>query len=465
MCDGLGRQFSYSCPNTTLFQQRMFICDHWYMVNCSRSEIDYTANLLIGQNKPFVDDSDKQTYYRTPRPDLLTEPTASEINLIYRASRAQNRTDLNLVGVDTDFDQNNGSSIVTDKPAYHLPSHWSTEYSKSTPSTVVSDVDVSVNKPFVNVDKELIGDRESVSQPSVRRSTLAVPIPVAKSINFNSNNLDNTIKLKPTNNFLKKDVSVNYKSSFKATTPVFPTKDELVTTESPIDDILNPPTANTPLPAVNHNDKPEITVNFNSLFKATTPVFPTIEELGTTEKSLNDILKPPRSNGESAVEDDIFITPNRNSEPAVKPEAVVNFKSLFKATTPVYPTKEELGTTESPVDDILQPPGSSDDKQISSLPGLDIQPPSLLFEAPALGTEQSVTGDNKYTSKNSKGKNKIATRLSNEKVLKELRKMFSIPDYEFPLDTVSRPGYEQNVDSFNTNPFLADVVPRQHAFA
>lgn len=48
MCDGLGRQFSYSCPNTTLFQQRMLICDHWYMVNCSKAESDYAANLLIG---------------------------------------------------------------------------------------------------------------------------------------------------------------------------------------------------------------------------------------------------------------------------------------------------------------------------------------------------------------------------------------------------------------------------------
>lgn len=49
MCDGLGRQFSYSCPNTTLFQQRMLICDHWYMVNCSKAESNYNANLLIGK--------------------------------------------------------------------------------------------------------------------------------------------------------------------------------------------------------------------------------------------------------------------------------------------------------------------------------------------------------------------------------------------------------------------------------
>lgn len=49
MCDGLGRQFTYSCPNTTLFQQRMLICDHWYMVNCSKSESHFAANLLIGK--------------------------------------------------------------------------------------------------------------------------------------------------------------------------------------------------------------------------------------------------------------------------------------------------------------------------------------------------------------------------------------------------------------------------------
>uniref|UniRef100_A0A1A9W6P9 Chitin-binding type-2 domain-containing protein n=1 Tax=Glossina brevipalpis TaxID=37001 RepID=A0A1A9W6P9_9MUSC len=77
MCDGLGRQFSYSCPNTTLFQQRMLICDHWYMVNCSKAESDYAANLLIGQrDKPFVNDEEENI--RTPRPDLLDRPYAPD---------------------------------------------------------------------------------------------------------------------------------------------------------------------------------------------------------------------------------------------------------------------------------------------------------------------------------------------------------------------------------------------------
>ncbi|XP_041979874.1 probable serine/threonine-protein kinase DDB_G0276461 [Aricia agestis] len=73
MCDGMGRQFSHACPNTTLFQQRMLVCDHWYMVDCAQSEGNYYANLLIGQrDKPFV--TDDEMHLRTPRPDILSVP-------------------------------------------------------------------------------------------------------------------------------------------------------------------------------------------------------------------------------------------------------------------------------------------------------------------------------------------------------------------------------------------------------
>lgn len=99
MCDGLGRKFSYACPNTTLFQQRMLICDHWYMVNCSKAERDYSANLLIGKqhisiedviivtivdisrivgqrDKPFV--AEEENELRTPRPDLKDRPYSAD---------------------------------------------------------------------------------------------------------------------------------------------------------------------------------------------------------------------------------------------------------------------------------------------------------------------------------------------------------------------------------------------------
>jgi hypothetical protein len=66
MCDLEGRRYTYSCPNETLFQQRLMICDHWYMVNCNTSEQDYAANELIGQrDKPFVG-PEEHLYHREP---------------------------------------------------------------------------------------------------------------------------------------------------------------------------------------------------------------------------------------------------------------------------------------------------------------------------------------------------------------------------------------------------------------
>ncbi|CAO1440762.1 unnamed protein product [Diamesa serratosioi] len=77
MCDQQGKQFDYVCPNATLFQQRMLVCDHWYMVNCSQAESNYKYNSLIGQrNTPFVSESEHEQ--RTPRPDLIDRPYAPD---------------------------------------------------------------------------------------------------------------------------------------------------------------------------------------------------------------------------------------------------------------------------------------------------------------------------------------------------------------------------------------------------
>lgn len=126
MCDGLGRQFSYTCPNTTLFQQRMLICDHWYMVNCSRSELDYDANLLIGQrDKPFV--SDAEMSLRTPRPDILSVPPNNNYydGLKEAETKFPVHPDNNIVGIgDTIASDNNGLDIA--KHQYRPPSSWST---------------------------------------------------------------------------------------------------------------------------------------------------------------------------------------------------------------------------------------------------------------------------------------------------------------------------------------------------
>uniref|UniRef100_A0A336MMM2 CSON003794 protein n=1 Tax=Culicoides sonorensis TaxID=179676 RepID=A0A336MMM2_CULSO len=70
MCDGQGRQFTNICPNATLFQQRMLICDHWYMVNCDRAESQ--------RDQPFVTEEERIYEIRTPRPDILDRPYAPD---------------------------------------------------------------------------------------------------------------------------------------------------------------------------------------------------------------------------------------------------------------------------------------------------------------------------------------------------------------------------------------------------
>nr|XP_045616279.1 mucin-3A-like [Procambarus clarkii] len=49
MCDTLEKQYSYLCPNHTLFNQKFMVCDHWYMVNCSSAQDFYHLNHHIGE--------------------------------------------------------------------------------------------------------------------------------------------------------------------------------------------------------------------------------------------------------------------------------------------------------------------------------------------------------------------------------------------------------------------------------
>ncbi|XP_046977771.1 uncharacterized protein LOC124543576 [Vanessa cardui] len=164
MCDGLGRQFSYSCPNTTLFQQRMLICDHWYMVNCSNSESDYDANLLIGQrDKPFV--SDEEMRLRTPRPDILSVPPNDKYydGLREAESKFPIHPDNSIVGISDSILSSN--DLDGDKPSYRPPTSWSMS-TKKKPRPVNIDTGTSNSNYFNNVRlnfNEGINDNKKIS--------------------------------------------------------------------------------------------------------------------------------------------------------------------------------------------------------------------------------------------------------------------------------------------------------------
>ncbi|XP_023935669.2 uncharacterized protein LOC112044157 [Bicyclus anynana] len=160
MCDGLGRQFSYSCPNTTLFQQRMLVCDHWYMVNCTNSESDYDANLLIGQrDKPFVSDSDMRQ--RTPRPDILSVPPNSNYydGLKEAESKFPFHPDNSIVGISESISSEN--DLDSDKHNYRPPTSWSMKTKRPAPVAGIDTNEDNLNfnilkpkrrDPVINID-------------------------------------------------------------------------------------------------------------------------------------------------------------------------------------------------------------------------------------------------------------------------------------------------------------------------
>lgn len=162
MCDGLGRQFSYTCPNTTLFQQRMLICDHWYMVNCSKAESNYAANLLIGQrDKPFVTDDENEL--RTPRPDLLDRPYSAGFHmdsLKYNFFKTNTQVPQNAISANgkktvktqTVKPKTTTSEIFEESASNHgLPIHWSTRYAKEDDDEERKDNKQDVDTPLSTV--------------------------------------------------------------------------------------------------------------------------------------------------------------------------------------------------------------------------------------------------------------------------------------------------------------------------
>ncbi|CAK1555080.1 unnamed protein product [Leptosia nina] len=222
MCDGLGRQFSYSCPNTTLFQQRMLICDHWYMVNCSNSESDYDANLLIGQrDKPFV--SEEEMRQRTPRPDILSVPPNSNFfdGLRESESKFSIHPGNSIVGIADSISTGN-DDLDSDKPNYRPPSSWSTGIGvrSTTPTAIDNNNDNSntdLNADFSNNGfgtKQNIPDivSQSTVQTPVRDSNNGIKppsqdlsLPFLPGSNDGANQLD--IRMKPEDpvyNFIKR---------------------------------------------------------------------------------------------------------------------------------------------------------------------------------------------------------------------------------------------------------------------
>lgn len=142
---------------------------------------------------------------------------------------------------------------------------------------------------------------------------------------------------------------------------------------------------------------------------------------------------------------------NKNNNEHVQ----VNFPSSYTATTPVYPLTVAV-TPPSIADDQLLPFNEND--RIVKEGGRNVmdivKAPSKYYEPPKLTTSYRNKEEVSQTTASTTSKPKNINLQNIE--WKELRRMFLIPDYEFPLDQVSRPSYGDGPSSFQVNPFAIE---------
>lgn len=516
MCDGLGRRFSFKCPNATLFQQRMLICDHWFMVNCSRSESDYGANLLIGQKgTPFVGETGLSSFQRTPRPDYTVIKLDQTQNVFQREP-----------------DSSEDSNVIKgNSEEQNVPTSWSTNYVKTNPTsdpqqqfsrrqdqkiqgnledrlsnggTRIEDNDnANTQRPFVNFEsnyKATTPVYPEVVEESQKMNNLDLVPPKTQPVVTRIEEINN---LQSTEFTQEEDssVPVNFESHFKATTPVYPTfvDDSLKL----VDLELSPPILQSQKENVVIDDKTQklevptnnpVVVNFESRFKATTPVYPKIVDEAL---KYNDIdLSPPSPFGNvdegkvnfvsnfkattpvyplsvdatSPVPDGVGLLPPLEDVPKQNQEFIqtttrrsVNFESNFAATIPNYPQSVE-STSPLPDEVGLLPPSrndatgrflnfqpkddvNQDQQEVNKEPASFYEPP--LFETGYVNPNGALAGyRNDYD-------HVVAPKIDDWNVL---RRRFSVPDFDFPLDSeVKRASYESDRSSFQPRPSGSQV--------
>lgn len=157
---------------------------------------------------------------------------------------------------------------------------------------------------------------------------------------------------------------------------------------------------------------------------ATTPVYPQSVEATSPIPEEFGLLPPKSDSNITQPTDDV----------------VVNFASNFKATTPNYPKSVEA-TSPDPNNVGLAAP------QVAAQPSVDIEPPSFedTFKR-RIDDEPSVIGN----TFNNQQLNEFMITIKPEQ-LKDLKQLWKIPEYDFPLETVVRPGYESEVSSFRND--------------
>ena len=81
--DGAGglAQYSFLCPNGTLFNQNYFICDWWFNFDCATAEELYSLNDEIAAQRDALAGASDQAEYGASSQDAFAAPASAQILL------------------------------------------------------------------------------------------------------------------------------------------------------------------------------------------------------------------------------------------------------------------------------------------------------------------------------------------------------------------------------------------------
>lgn len=72
----LRKKFSFLCPNGTIFDQRVFVCNWWHNVDCASSANYYNLNDLIGISPPPTQQQAVKNSINFPSSSYAVGPSA-----------------------------------------------------------------------------------------------------------------------------------------------------------------------------------------------------------------------------------------------------------------------------------------------------------------------------------------------------------------------------------------------------
>ncbi|XP_076046820.1 uncharacterized protein LOC143028508 [Oratosquilla oratoria] len=410
MCDTLGKQYSYLCPNYTLFNQKVMVCDHWYMVNCSDAPDFYDLNSHIGKIPLQVPLVENGIELESTVPALIS-PTVSTFTFAgSKGNTSTKRSSLQSLSPSTA--SSSPSSPAPSPLSFFKSSPFSLKASTSIPSapspsvTPISFPPSSSSSPSAAPSESPFSSSSSIpstpppTSPFTRPSTLLKPLDLIavsplspKSTSSSFPPLSTSSSFPPLSTTASPpQSSLLQRATVPTPRPVFPPPLPTNSPSSSLNHLSRTPTHSTSLLT-------PLSSNSSLVTPSSSSTLPLPSSSPTSNLSVPENLNSPsllaRGKGEDRPLFGIFSTTTSTPSP-IKPSISPHLQSVAFALKPEKPNKNDLsGVVLRPVlvrlnkndsnevtSTMFLPleitAASSADTDTTTIPSTDFTPPTIL---------------------------------------------------------------------------------------